>query len=158
MIAKKLTKLFKLLLGFALFFGQNLVIAEVKVSNLDDFVFGRYSGFGNLQSNDNICINVIPRGRYNVTFWGSGPAGAFEVTNGVDSLAYELKFNNRPRTTGGKKVSPGIPLANQRRASQSLDCPSQLNANISVSFLAQTLQAANPGYYQGTLTLVLAPE
>ncbi len=134
------------------------VHADVKVSNLDDFDFGLYSGFGNLRNNDNICINAIPVSTYQITFWGSGASGNFQITNGVDSLDYRVRFNDRARTGGGRNVSPGIPLSGRRRATSSLDCPGGLNANIHIRFRRQDLQAASPGRYQGTLTVTVVPE
>lgn len=132
--------------------------SDVKISNLQDFHFGLYSGFGNLLDDDNICINTIPVSRYDVVFWGSGPAGAFEISNGVDSLAYQIRFNHRPRSQGGRSVSPGVPLTNRRNATDSLDCLTGLNANIQVRFQRADLQAANPGRYNGTLTVTVTPE
>ena len=133
-------------------------IADVKISNLDDFDFGLYSGFGNLRNDDNICINTLPLSNYQITFWGSGASGDFQITNGIEFLDFRVRFNDRARRNGGRRVDPGVPLTGRRRASDDLDCPGGLNANIDIRFRQQDLQAASPGRYQGTLTVTIVPE
>ncbi len=132
--------------------------ADVQVSNLDDFNFGKYSGFGNLRDNDNICINALPISNYQMTFLGSGAGGAFEVSNGVDTLDYLVRFNDRARRAGGQRVFPGTPVSRNQRASDELACPNGLNANIDIRFRRRDLQSANPGRYVGTLTVTVVPE
>ena len=133
------------------------VISDVKISNLDDFNFGLYSGFGNLRNNDNICINATPVSNYQVTIWGSGTGGAFEVSNGVDTIAFIVRYRDRARRANNR-VTPGITVTGQRRATSSIDCPNGLNANIDVRFGRGDLQAASPGRYTGQLTVTIAPE
>lgn len=152
---KKIQKSISLLLFFAFCMSAS---ADVKISNLDDFNFGRYSGNGNLRNDDNICINTIPNANYRITFWGSGAGGSFEITNGVNALGYRVRFNDRARRNGGRTMTPGVPLTNRRRATTDIDCPSGLNANIDIRFRRQDLQAAAPGRYIGTLTVTVAPE
>jgi len=150
--------LLKAIAGFIATFLSLNSFADVKVSNLDDFDFGLYSGFGNLRNDDNVCINAIPLSNYQVTFWGSGASGDFQITNGVNFLEYRVRFNDRARRSGGQRVNPGIPLTGRRRASDDLDCPGGLNANINIRFRRQDLQAASPGRYQGILTVTIQPE
>lgn len=132
--------------------------ADVQVSNLDDFNFGLYSGFGNLRANDSICINALPVSNYQITFYGSGSNSRFEVSNGFESLEYRVRFNDRPRRQGATRVTPGIPLNGQRRASDELGCTDGLNANIDIRFRQRDLQSASPGRYQGILTVLVVPE
>lgn len=148
----------KVFIGFVATFLSLYSLADVKVSNLDDFDFGLYSGFGNLRNDDNVCINTLPLSRYQITFWGSGASGDFQVTNGVDFLDYRVRFNDRARRNGARRVNPGIPLTGRQRASDEIDCPSGLNANIDIRFRRRDLQAANPGRYRGTLTITVQPE
>lgn len=133
------------------------LLADVKISNLDDFNFGLYSGFGNLNDNDRVCVNAIPFSRYQITFTGNGPGGAFQVSNGVDTLDYLVRFRHRA-LNNGTRVNPGVPLTRRRRASTTLDCINGLNANINIRFRTADLQAANPGRYIGLLTVTVAPE
>ena len=149
---------YKSLFAVGLMFSlSNNSLGNVKVSNLDDFNFGLYSGFGNLRNDDNLCINSIPVTNYQITFTGSGVGGSFEVSNGFNYLPYIVRFNDRPRRAGGKKVVSGIPLTG-RRASDSLNCPTGLNANLDIKFNRLELQAAPPGRYTGLLTVTITPE
>ncbi|MDH5434831.1 MAG: hypothetical protein OEY19_12880 [Gammaproteobacteria bacterium] len=131
--------------------------ADVKVSNLNDYYFGLYSGIGNFSLDDQICVNTIPVSNYQITFWGDGAGGLFQVNNGVNSLSYEVIFNDSFKLVGGRKVAPNVPLTNMKRSSIDEDCPTGLNGNIQVRFLQADLQAANPGRYQGYLTVTVAP-
>jgi hypothetical protein len=152
-------KRFTLLTLFS--FGCSLIslpaTSDVKISNLDDFNFGLYSGFGNLRNDDNICINAVPISRYQLTVWGTGSGGVFEVSNGVDTIPFVVRFraNNR---RGNTVVTPGVALTRLRRATDEIDCPSGLNANFDVQFRRANLQAANPGRYTGQLIVTIAPE
>ena len=132
--------------------------ADVKVSNLRDYNFGLYPGAGNLRDDKNICINVIPRGRYQVVMFGDGSGGRFEVSNGVNSIPYRVFYNDRPQSTGANRVRPSQVLSRQRRASDQLDCTDGLNANIRIDLRARDLTSALPGRYQGTLTMTISPE
>lgn len=134
------------------------VFADVKISNLNDFNFGLYPSVGDLIGNYNICVNSIPKTNYQITFWGDGAGGLFEVSNGVNNLPYNVTFNDASKTTGGRKITSGITLLNQKNASIDLDCPSGLNANINIRFQQADLLAANPGRYIGLLTVTVAPQ
>lgn len=132
-------------------------LGDVKISNLDDLNFGTYSAHGPLKQKDNICINTFPLSNYQIIFWGSGPGGNFEITNGVNSLNYQLRYNDKA-LSGGRHVSPGSPLSGLTKATDRLDCDRGLNANIEVSFSARDLRAASPGFYQGRLVVTITPE
>jgi len=133
-------------------------MADVKISNLQDFDFGLYPGAGLLQDDKNICVNVIPTGGYQIVMYGDGIGGRFEVSNGVDFLPYSVFYNDRARAPGGKRVYEGQLQTGQRRASNQLDCTDGLNANIRVRLRAADLTSANPGRYQGTLFMTISPE
>jgi len=133
-------------------------MADVKISNLQDFDFGLYSGAGFLQDDKNICANAIPVGRYQIVMYGDGSGGRFEVSNGVNSLPYRVFYNDRARRAGGKRVYEGQLQTGQRRASDQLDCTDGLNANIRVRLRAADLTSANPGRYRGTLFMTISPE
>jgi hypothetical protein len=145
------------LFSFATLLTTLPVTGDVKISNLDDFNFGLYSGLGNLRNNDNICINATPVSNYQLTVWGSGAGGTFEVTNGVDTIPFVVRYRDRARR-GNRQITPGVSLTRLRRATDEIDCPSGLNANIDVRFGRADLQAASPGRYTGQLTVTIAPE
>lgn len=134
------------------------LLADAKISNLQDFDFGLYPGAGNLQDDKNVCANMIPDARYRVTMFGDGPGGSFEVSNGVDTLPYRVFYNDQPRTNGGRRMRPGRPRNRQTGASEVLDCTTGDSANIRVRFRARDLQSANPGRYRGTLTVTIEPQ
>jgi len=134
--------------------------ADVKISNLSDFDFGQYSGSGGLFDRDNICINVIPSSgnNYQVVITGDGSSGEFEISNGVDSLPFSVRYKDATNGEGGRKITPGEILSNQKNASDTLDCSDGLNAKIDVTFQEADLLAAQPGRYTGQLTITISPE
>jgi len=134
------------------------VAADVKVSNLRDYNFGLYPGSGGLRDDKNICINVLPRGRYQIVMFGDGSGGRFEVFNGVNSIPYRVFYNDRPQSIGANRVRPSRVLSRQRGASDQLDCTNGLNANIRIDLRARDLTRASPGRYQGVLTMTVSPE
>ncbi len=146
-----------LILSSCLIFVSLSASSDVKVSNLDDINFGLYSGAGNLRYNESICINTLPLSDYQVTIWGSGLSGAFVISNGFEAIPFSVKYRNRTGN-GGTELNPGIPLTNQDRSSDLLDCPRGLNATINLNFARRDLQAAGPGRYSGRLTITIAPE
>jgi hypothetical protein len=133
-------------------------VADVKISNLQDFNFGLYPGVGNLQDNKNVCANVIPNGGYQIVMFGDGGGGSFEISSGIDNIPYRVFYNDRDRRGGAIRMQPGQPLTGQSRASDQLDCSDGLNANIRIRMRIADLQAANPGRYRGTLTMTISPE
>lgn len=134
------------------------VVADVRISELQDYDFGLYPGRGRLQDDKNICTSVIPSGRYQIVMFGDGAGGSFEISNGPDSLPYRVYYNDRNRTRGTRRIQANQALTRQRGASDQADCSNGLSANIRIRIQRRDLRSANPGRYRGTLTMIVAPE
>lgn len=131
----------------------------IRITGMADFSFGTYSGSGDMDQNDNVCVYTNKAsGTYRVTASGSGAGGAFSVASGADTLAYGVFFNDVSGTTGEQALTSGSALTGQSGANTtSQTCGGSDNANIHVRFLETNLTAAPAGSYTGTLTIVVEP-
>ena len=130
----------------------------VRISDMDDLSFGTYDRSGNETANDNVCIYTNDaQADYRITLTGDGAGNAFTVTDGTNTVAYAVKWNDA-QGTGGPSVSTGVALANQTNANtQDTGCNGGTNANIEVTFHESALLAAPSGNYSGTLTVMVEP-
>ena len=131
----------------------------IRISDFSDMAFGAYSGTGDLNSNDDLCVyRNDTGGQYTITATAS--EGAFQVDDGgTNTIAYSVFFNDTTGTTGEVAVTYNTATATQSGANTtSSDCSvGGLSANVHVRFLAADLQAAVPGSYSGTLVLTANP-
>lgn len=132
----------------------------IRARSFADFSLGTYTGTGDLDGNDdlNISTNYGTGTRtYQVTPAGSGAAGAFTITDGSETIAYNAYFNDATGTAGRVALSNGTALTAQGNAAKPLSTAT-LNANLSVNVPEANIQAVGNGTYTGTITLVFAPE
>lgn len=143
---------------------------NVRISGLADLNLGLWSGTGDLNGNDDLCIartgvGFFGSGLYRINASGDGAPGnpsAFTLTNGVNSINYNAWFNDQAGTTGRQPLTAGVTLLNQSSGgiqfffNMLFGCAIN-NANISIEVPATELAGA-AGNYAGTLTLLLIPE
>lgn len=125
-----------------------------------NFSLGSYSGLGDLNANDDLNISTnygSGAQTYQVTPAGTGVAGAFTVTDGSQTIAYNAYYNDATGTVGRVALSNGVALTAQGNSATTL-AAATLNANLSVEMVEANLQAVSAGVYTGTITLVFAPE
>ena len=132
----------------------------ILITGLADISFGTYGGTGDLNGNDDICIYTNKAaGTYGVTATGDGAASAFTITDGSNTIAYNVYFNDVSGTTGETQLITNTANTSQTGANtSSQNCGGGANANFHVEMLEANLQAAPAGAYSGTLTLVVAPQ
>lgn len=146
----------------------DLVIGfRTRISGLEDFNLGTWSGAGSLTANDNICVggNYFGGG-YRIRASGDGEPGdpaAFTLSNGASRIKYNTFFNDVPNA-GPDRVPMvgGVTLTGQTGTSFPrifnffFGCVAN-NANISIEVPESELLGGT-GSYSGTLTLLLLPE
>ena len=142
----------------------------VRISGFSDMSFGAWSGTGDVEANDDLCV-----GRTGVPLFGSGPyrilasgdgapgnPSAFTLTNGAHTINYNAYFNDQPGVTNRQQLTPGVALTNQSAFgfwmvfNYLFGCVTN-NANVSVIVPASEL-GTGAGTYTGTLTLMMIPE
>ncbi len=142
-----------------------------RISGLTDLVLGAWPGAGDMSADENICIGrngvgLFATGNYRIRASGDGDAvdvSAFTLSNGVDTLYYDVYFNDAPNLAGRQQLTAGVMLTGQTSIGfQHLfnwlfGCVFR-NANVSVVVPEAELQGTSSGNYAGTLTLVLIPD
>ncbi len=145
-----------------------VVVGEaVKISNVDDWLLGVYSATDTVNFltplfRDDQCV-FSSTGAFRITINGQHSANSFlmESQNG-DTMAYRMLINFR--SGGGNRfqfVNAPATYTNVDGAS-TLDCSDSPNPGWNLRFytyvLGNSFNAAPPGIYQDTLTLLVAPE
>ena len=131
----------------------------VNITSVADFNFGSYSGVGDMNLNDDLCIgtNANPR-NYRVTVTAQGET-AYVVKSGANSLAFHAYFNDVTGTGGEVELTHGTTLSGQTGGSTLGQCiaGTNLNANLHTQFLETDLLAVPDGAYAGTLVILVEP-
>jgi len=131
----------------------------VKIGGISDLAFGSYTGTGNISQDDDVCVwTNVTTADYVVTASGSGTASAFTLTDGSETIAYQVFWNDVAGTSGSVELSTGVASATQTGANTTaLDCSGGVNANFQVTMSQSVLLAVAPNSYAGVLTLTIEP-
>lgn len=128
--------------------------AVVRISNMNDFAFGTWSGTGQLQSSDAVCIHDTQGNmNYGIRPRGSGTSFAFTVTNGTVTIPYSVEFQG---SVGGMTtLTTNVKTVFNNANRTSSTCGGGTNATLRVTFTQANLEAAEAGSYTGVLTIIL---
>ena len=135
---------------------------RVELSGLGDVAFTNQDPAVAASNAQNVCVwsNTSTRG-YNVTASGSGAANAFTLSNGAATVPYSVQWSGTSGQTSGTALLTGTALTGLTSTATNPTCsagPSS-SASLVIGIAAtdlQSMQAATT--YNGTLTLVVAPE
>lgn len=139
------------------------VPGRVRISGLSDVTFASVDPLVNATNAQNICVwsNTSTRG-YNITATGSGAAGAFTLASGaLPVVPYTVEWAASSGQTSGTSLVSTTALTGQTSSATNSDCSAgpSASASLVVSIGSATLQGMSAGVtYNGTLTLVVAPE
>ncbi len=121
----------------------------VQITNVDDIDLGTHATLGaNAVASDDVCV-FSSTSAYNLTVTSAN--GIFELQNGGDAIPYALTWDAAAVTESG--VMSGLTGDNT-----SLNCSGGTNATFEVTVDSADFNAANPGTYTDTLTLLVQPE
>lgn len=69
---------------------------NARINNLSDVDFGSIANFSIDQtSSQSVCVySTFPSSLYHITATGSGSGGAFTLSSGSDTMAYEVQWAN----------------------------------------------------------------
>ena len=137
------------------------VPGRAQISGLTDIAFGTADPSTAASKSENVCVwsNTSGKG-YQITATGSGAANAFTLTDGTNLLAYSVAWAATSGQTSGTALATGTALTGQTTTASNPTCASgpTSTASLIVSMSAANLQAAVASTYNGTLTLVVAPQ
>lgn len=137
------------------------VPGRVQISKLADVAFGTVDPTAAASSAEDVCVwsNTSGKG-YTVTASGSGTSNAFTLSDGTDTLAYDVQWSDSAGQSTGTALVSGTALTGLTSSAVNPTCSSgpASTASLIVNMTAANLQAAVAGDYTGTLTLVVAPQ
>ena len=139
------------------------VPGRVRISGLNDVTFSNVDPSANASNAQNVCVwsNTSTRG-YTITATGSGTANAFTLASGaLPAVPYTVQWASSSGQSSGTSLTAGSALVGQTSAATNSDCSAgpAASASLVVSMGSSTLQSMTAGVtYNGTLTLVVAPE
>jgi hypothetical protein len=135
--------------------------ARAQISGLTDVAFGTVDPSAAASQSENVCVwsNTSGKG-YQVTATGSGAGNAFTLTDGTTTLPYSVEWAGSSGQSSGTALATGTALAGLSSTAANPTCSSgpASTASLIVKMTAASLQAAVASSYNGTLTLVVAPQ
>lgn len=132
---------------------------EVRISNLGDILLGTFAGVDSSGVSPACIYRNGAADNYQITASGDGVANAFTLTNvgATATVAYAVTFSDDLAGTP-EGMASGIALLAQSGADDDVDCLNTgNNAQIGVTVAAADAAALPAGNFNGTLTLVVAP-
>ena len=139
------------------------VPGRVRISGLSDVTFSSVDPSVDASNAQNVCVwsNTSTRG-YTITATGSGTANAFTLSSGaLPAVPYTVEWASSSGQTSGTSLTAATTLSGQTSTAINSDCSAgpAASASLVVSIGSATLQSMSAGVtYNGTLTLVVAPE
>jgi hypothetical protein len=139
------------------------VPGRVRISGLSDVTFSNVDPSAAASNAQNVCVwsNTNTRG-YTVTATGSGAANAFTLASAaLPAVPYTVEWASSSGQSSGTALTAGTTLSGQTSTAITSDCSAgpAASASLVVSIGSSTLQSMTAGVtYNGTLTLVVAPE
>jgi hypothetical protein len=139
------------------------VPGRVRISGLSDVTFSSVDPSADATDAQNVCVwsNTSTRG-YSITATGSGAGGAFTLASGaLPAVPYAVEWAPSSGQASGTGLAAATALTGQTSTAINSDCSAgpAASASLVVSIGSSTLQSMSAGVtYNGTLTLVVAPE
>lgn len=139
------------------------VPSRVRISGLSDVAFTNADPSVDASNAQNVCVwsNTSTRG-YSITAMGSGAANAFTLSSGaLPVVPYTVEWAQTSGQASGTGITASTALTGQTSSAINPDCSAgpAASASLIVSVASSALQGMTSGVtYNGTLTLVVAPE
>jgi len=125
----------------------------VQISNVNDLDLGTHATLAaDAVASDSVCVFSSTAG-YRVT--ASNVSGTFELVDGANTIGYALTW-----TAGGPAaaMTNGTAITGLTGDNTSLTCSGGTNATFEATVTSAAFNAAAPGTYTDTITLLVEPE
>jgi hypothetical protein len=137
------------------------VSAQMQITNVSDVSFGTITNVSaDVSQSQTVCAySGLFSGRYNITATGSGAAGAFTLTNGAATLAYDVQWNALAGQTSGTMLSTGAALTGLLSYAVLPTCTLGVtpSGTLTITLRSAALSSAAAGNFTGTLSLMISP-
>lgn len=150
--------------GLLLFGGTAASAAsnKVRMTNLSDVAFGTIANLNvDAVRNESLCLYADTSSLgYNITATGTGAGGAFQLSSGAGSMAYDVEWSSAAGQSSGTQLTPNVPLTGQTSSATHQTCNNGPAATASLILVVRStaLSSAAAGTYGGSLTLLVGPE
>jgi len=94
---------------------------------------------------------------FRIIAFGQSKSGNFELSNGVEGLPFRVFWNNYGNSIGGELLVAGTPSRGAYYFNPELGCGLSPNYSMRLRISKPDLDYAMPGYYTGSLVLMLSP-
>lgn len=134
---------------------------KARLTGLSDVSFGLIAGTADQASSQSVCAySTSVTSGYSVTAVGSGNGGAFTLSTGAATMAYDVLWADTANQTGGTQLVAGTATSGFTSSASQQTCNSgpASSASLSVVIRSATLLSAPAGAYSGTLQVTIAPE
>ncbi len=130
---------------------------EVHINGLNDINLGIYPGSGPMQGIDVHCVGIKGQATsYQIRANGSGAGNAYALSNGIDTINYNVRYRDNVSSTAWTSLLPdtffnfvGLDWK---------DCRDGIvKQEIKVDILESNLSGKASGAYSGTLFLLVSP-
>ncbi len=142
-------------LVLSIYLGQQSAFADaqVKISGFVDFNYGTWSS-GSVSRSTDVCV-YKSTGSSDYYITASGGAGTLSVTSSSNNLSYSVEF----KQSNGSflSLSHGVRRMFSGANQSAEDCGGSTNATLRCTFATVDLEAARPGSYSGTLSIMVEP-
>ena len=126
----------------------------VQITNVADLDLGSHATLAaDLSANDDVCV-FNSTATYKITV--SSANGGFKLMDGTAEIPYSVEWS--ANGDAAAPIADGTALASMIGDRTSLNCNGGTNANFSATVAAADFNAAGPGTYTDTLTLLVEPE
>ena len=135
---------------------------KVRITNISDVNFGMITNLqADARQSQNICVfSNSTAGAYSILASGSGTGSAFTLSNGSNSLAYEVQWADQSGQTSGTSLAPNVTATGRTSSASHQSCNTgpPTSASLVIILRASQLGQARAGNYSGSLTLLVAAE
>ena len=136
---------------------------SARIGGLGDVGFGTITAAVDQSNSQDVVLcsyrNNPQRRDYSVIATGSGSGGAFVLSSGAASLAYDVQWADLPGQTGGTMILAGVAASGFGNGATGFECPAQPDtASLTVTIRAADIAAAQAGSYSGTLQITIVPD
>lgn len=126
----------------------------VQITDVDDLNLGTAGSLSaTATESDSVCV-FSSTGAYNITLSSANGAFILSDVNTTTDIAYSVDWTAGTATTAVYNTA----ITGLVGDSTAVDCGATTNATFSVSVTAANFNAADPGNYSDTLTLLVQPE
>jgi len=134
---------------------------KARLTGLSDVAFGLIPGTADQTASQSVCaFSQSNTQGYSITAVGSGNGGAFTLSSGAATLAYDVLWADTANQTGGTQLVAGTAESGFTSTAKQQTCNNgpSTSASLTVALRSATLMSAMAGDYSGTLQITITPE